>query len=226
MSFPPRPAAPTVARHVPTLTEVIEVQAQPVPAPEVDVVLPEPQPPHEGGWVDDRVPAIDVPELLLADAPLMQPFDAPMALPEAGPVGPQAQGAAAAPVLTEQDRAVLPRAVLRPSALAPSMLDSHPVAGAPAVAAAAAGSPSRLAADAEVRAIDEAQIVQRVHADLQRQIDGMLEYRLREAMAPVLARTTELLVRELRQELSKTMKDVVARAVAQEVARQRSRQGQ
>ena len=68
--------------------------------------------------------------------------------------------------------------------------------------------------------------MQRVHADLQRQIDGMLEYRLREAMAPVLARTTELLVRELRQELSKTMKDVVARAVAQEVARQRSRQGQ
>jgi hypothetical protein len=69
----------------------------------------------------------------------------------------------------------------------------------------------------------EAQISQRVMADLQRQIDGMLEYRLREALAPILARTSEALVRELRQELSKTMKDVVARSVAQEVARQRSR---
>ncbi len=71
--------------------------------------------------------------------------------------------------------------------------------------------------------LDEAAITQRVTLDLQRQIDGMLEYRLREALAPILARTSEALVRELRQELSKTMKDVVSRSVAQEVARQRSR---
>jgi hypothetical protein len=71
--------------------------------------------------------------------------------------------------------------------------------------------------------VDEALIAQRVLVDLQRQIDGMLEYRLRETLAPILARATDALMRDLRQELSKTMKDVVARSVAQEVARQRSR---
>lgn len=70
---------------------------------------------------------------------------------------------------------------------------------------------------------DEAQMTQRVLVEVQRQIDGMLEYRLRETLAPILARTSEALVRELRQELSKTMRDVVSRAVAQEVVRQRSR---
>ncbi len=79
------------------------------------------------------------------------------------------------------------------------------------------------ATEAPSSGVDEALITQRVLADLQRQIDGMLEYRLRETLAPILARTTEALVRELRQELSKTMKDVVARSVSQEVARQRSR---
>lgn len=70
---------------------------------------------------------------------------------------------------------------------------------------------------------DEAQIAQRVLADVQRQIDGMLEYRLREALVPILARVSETLVRDLRQELAKTMSDVVTRSVAQEVARQRPR---
>lgn len=72
-------------------------------------------------------------------------------------------------------------------------------------------------------AFDEALATQRVLADVQRQVDGMLEYRLRESLAPILARTSEALIRELRQELSRTLKDVVSRAVAQEVARQRSR---
>lgn len=215
MSFPPRPAAPTVARHVPTLTEVIEVQPQSLPEPAVDLVVPEPGPEPEPAWMAgqgaDAVERIDVPDLVLAEAEVAV---APsVAAPSEAPV---------APALTEQDRAVLPRAVLRPSALASAAPTSVPAPAAAAAAAAASVPPGDVAA----RGIDEAQIVQRVHADLQRQIDGMLEYRLREAMAPVLARTTELLVRELRQELSKTMKDVVARAVAQEVARQRSRQGQ
>ena len=185
MSFPPRPAVPTVARHVPTLTEVIEVQPQPLPDPVLDVALPLSAEPEPVAAVVDEEPG-----LVLADEPVPS---------------------APAP-LTELDRAVLPRAVLQPAAIV-----------APAVPEPSRPEPLK---SAPVSGLDEAQIVQRVHADLQRQIDGMLEYRLREAMAPVLARTTELLVRELRQELSKTMKDVVARAVAQEVARQRSRQGQ
>jgi hypothetical protein len=71
--------------------------------------------------------------------------------------------------------------------------------------------------------VDEAQLAQRVLADVQKQIDSMLEFRLRESLAPILASAAEALVRELRQELSRTMTDVVARSVAQEVARQRPR---
>ncbi len=69
----------------------------------------------------------------------------------------------------------------------------------------------------------EAQLTQRVVQEVQRQVDGMLEFRLREAIGPVLARHTDAMVQDLRQELSRTLRDVVARAVAQELARQRQR---
>ena len=72
-------------------------------------------------------------------------------------------------------------------------------------------------------AITEAQLTHRILTDVQRQIDLMLEYRLREALAPVLARATDNLVRESRSELASTLRDVVARAVAQEMSRHRSR---
>lgn len=69
----------------------------------------------------------------------------------------------------------------------------------------------------------EGQLAQRVLNDVQRQIDSMLEFRLREALAPVLARHSEAIVRELKDELARTMRDVVARSVAQEVAKLRPR---
>jgi hypothetical protein len=72
-------------------------------------------------------------------------------------------------------------------------------------------------------AIDEEQIVQRVLIDLQRHADLMFEYRLREALAPVLAKLTDTLIRDVRDELAATLRDVVSRAVSQELARQRSR---
>ena len=67
----------------------------------------------------------------------------------------------------------------------------------------------------------EAQLVQRVLADLQRQTDLMLDYRLREVLTPLLARATDNLIREARGELATTLRDMVARAVAQEMARHR-----
>jgi len=112
------------------------------------------------------------------------------------------------PILTEVIDLPAPTPV-PPAAVAEPVLAPTPVAAAPAPGASV---------------LDEAQIAQRVLADVQRQIDGMLEFRLREALAPILHRTAEALVRELRQELSRTMRDVVARSVAQEVARNRSRQ--
>lgn len=71
--------------------------------------------------------------------------------------------------------------------------------------------------------ISEAQLTQRVMGDVQRQIDGMLDFRLREAMGPILARHTEALVKDLREELNRTMRDVVTRSVAQEMAKLRQR---
>lgn len=70
---------------------------------------------------------------------------------------------------------------------------------------------------------DEEHLVQRVLADLQRNADLMLEYRLRQALTPAMARLTDALVSEVREELVVTLRDVVARAVSQELARQRGR---
>lgn len=67
------------------------------------------------------------------------------------------------------------------------------------------------------------QIVQRVMVDVQRRVDSMLEFRLREALTPILARHTEALIRDMRDELSLTMRDVVTRSVAQELAKLRPR---
>jgi hypothetical protein len=72
-------------------------------------------------------------------------------------------------------------------------------------------------------AIQEEQIVQRVLSDLQRQIDLMLETRMRETLTPALNRASDALVRDLRHELASTLRDVIAHAVAQELARHRGR---
>ena len=96
------------------------------------------------------------------------------------------------------------------------------------VAAGASAVPSALltaiAAPLEPAApIDEAQLTQRVLVDLQRQIDLMLEVRLREALAPVLARAADALIRDARKELTAALRDAVARSVAQELARREDR---
>jgi hypothetical protein len=70
---------------------------------------------------------------------------------------------------------------------------------------------------------DEAAVTRRVLEEVQRQIDLMLEYRLREALGPLLARLSDTLIREARDELAATLRDVVSRAVAQEVERHRGR---
>lgn len=69
------------------------------------------------------------------------------------------------------------------------------------------------------------EITQRIWLDLQYQVDKIVEYRMREALAPIMARAGDQLIREARSELSDTLKDVVARAVSQELARQRVGRG-
>jgi hypothetical protein len=67
------------------------------------------------------------------------------------------------------------------------------------------------------------QLTRQVLAELQRQIDGVLEYRVREILTPILARATDAVVREARHELARSLRDVVAQCVAQELQRQRAR---
>jgi hypothetical protein len=205
MNTPMRPATP---RHVPTLTEVIEEDSLHEPAAQVTAepaLEVQPQSP---------VPELSMPVAQPVPPPVPDLQDAP--IPRSMLVDRSAWGAATAPGALSGP--------LRTAALPTS--PSQPVSrqtASPSLHAGAAAVGVSAAAEAAGVGVDEALITQRVLADLQRQIDGMLEYRLRETLAPILARTTEALVRELRQELSKTMKDVVARSVAQEVARQRSR---
>lgn len=90
--------------------------------------------------------------------------------------------------------------VLEPGALPPANDDASP---APAAA--------------------EAELVAAVMRELQPRIDLMFEYRLREALSPLLARLADAVLQDARGELAATLRDVVARAVAHEMARRRGR---
>ena len=70
---------------------------------------------------------------------------------------------------------------------------------------------------------DAAHLVDEVLAELAPRIDLLLESRLREALAPVLARATDALIRDARKELTTALRDVVARSVAQELVRRQDR---
>jgi hypothetical protein len=72
-------------------------------------------------------------------------------------------------------------------------------------------------------AASDVQLTQRVLADLQRQVELMLEVRLREALAPILARASDALVRDARKELTAAMRDIVARSIAKELGRREDR---
>jgi hypothetical protein len=100
-----------------------------------------------------------------------------------------------------------------PETPASSTAEPAPAAAEPAPSAAARSAPE----------LSEEQIVQRILLGLQRQIDAIVEQRLRAAVTPALARLTDALVRELRTELASTMREVVVQAVAQELSRHRRR---
>ena len=69
----------------------------------------------------------------------------------------------------------------------------------------------------------EAQMLQNVLVEVQRQVDLMLEVRLREVLTPLLNRAADSIVRDARAELASTLRDVVARAVTEELSRHRTR---
>jgi hypothetical protein len=105
-------------------------------------------------------------------------------------------------------------AATAPSALSPLPPPPAPRAAAPASAPVAAPVTPPLSEEA---------VVQRVLADVQRQLDLVFEYKLRELLTPALARIADSLIRDTRNELATTLREVVTRAVAQELHRHRGR---
>ena len=71
--------------------------------------------------------------------------------------------------------------------------------------------------------VDEAQLSERVLADVQRQVDALLEHRLREALAPLLAQVADTLAVQAREVLASSLRDLVSQAVTHEIERQRGR---
>lgn len=190
----PNPAA------VPTLTEVIELLS-PTPVGDVGMTSAPRGAPAAAGTPEGAP---------IVTSGLASGQSAPSWTPMTTVVVPTLHEVAVPPV-APPDLPVL-RAVVSPPA-------SIPLAAVPTVAAPAP-TPVQQTVLPE---LSEAQLTQRVLSVVQKQIDGMIEFRLKEAMAPILARHTDALVRELREELTRTMSDVVARSVAQEMAKLRQR---
>ncbi|MFO1220856.1 MAG: hypothetical protein U1E89_21015 [Burkholderiaceae bacterium] len=70
--------------------------------------------------------------------------------------------------------------------------------------------------------VQEARIAEQVMVRLQPQIDVLFEHRMRDALAPAINRLTTALADVVRRQLASTVREIVARAVAEEVARHRA----
>ena len=83
--------------------------------------------------------------------------------------------------------------------------------------AEACGSPSAGLAAEAVEAAEAADLL----VLIQQRIDMVFQTRLREAIAPALARSVDSLLRDLGPELARVLRDTAEQAVAQELARRR-----
>jgi hypothetical protein len=140
---------------------------------------------------------VPVPTEIVA-SPVPSSMTLPAMTPAPGQTSPHVQAAAPEPALGAPAAAPAP-----PPVPVPVPVPVH----APAPVATVA------------HAISEAQLAQRVFTDLQRQVDLMLEVRLREVLAPVLARATDSILRDARKELTAALHDIVSRSVARELRR-------
>jgi len=127
------------------------------------------------------------------------------------------------PVLTEVVSVPGPLREGAPSTPRDANADPAPSAQPAALRDAAEAPPTRGPAAVPPVWPGEDALVRQVLGEVQRQVDGVLEYRVREVLTPILARATDAIVREARHELARSLRDVVAQCVAQELQRQRSR---
>lgn len=138
---------------------------------------------------------------------------------QSAPVAPPIPAPAPAPVAAapEPVHAVAPVAPVAPPAPVQATVPAPVPATPAATQAPPAASRPATASPADV------QLTQRVLADLQRQVELMLEVRLREALAPILARASDALVRDARKELTAAMRDIVSRSIARELGKREDR---
>ncbi len=108
-------------------------------------------------------------------------------------------------------------------ALPKPMLDTM-VAPHPMVEAASRGTsafePQSLSPHAST--LNEAQLSERILADVQRQIDLMIEHQLGAALSPVLSKLTQDFALAAREAVSQSLREVIERAVKQELDRVRA----
>lgn len=123
------------------------------------------------------------------------------------------------PALPPERVPTLTEVVAWPQAVAPASADAQ----LPLPAVEAPPTEADMAAPARALRMADEQLVQGVLIEVQRQVELMLDYRLREVLTPLLTRAADGIVRDARAELASTLRDVVARAVAQELARHRTR---
>lgn len=212
------PAAPHViddrplsADRVPTLTEVVELDL-PAKSPAAAEPFGEPELPGEGA-VAEPAPALP-PEELLADEIIAAAGDETA---DAGPTamaddfllaGLEADDAVEASVPAEAEAEV-------PVAAAASALADAPVGDA-ADADAGIGGVDAVAAvegPAPRPVPDVDAVVGQVLSELLPRIDMLLESRLREALAPALARAADGLIRDTRVQLAVAVRELVQEAV-------------
>lgn len=101
----------------------------------------------------------------------------------------------------------------RPLPVLTEVVEPPPPSAPEGSSAEAGGVPS--AADAE--------FIGRVMRELELQVDLLLESRMREILAPAIARATDELLRETRGDLAALLEDVLSRALVQESSRTRSK---
>ena len=94
------------------------------------------------------------------------------------------------------------------------VVEFEPPPGAPAMTPSVPAS-----APAAPEAFDARELHARILAQVQRQLDASFESRLREAIAPALARYADGLIRDLQADIASTLQGLVARAVEHEQAR-------
>jgi hypothetical protein len=201
-------AAPPSADRVPTLTEVVDLTA---PALDIGPELDAPAWPEAGAREDDPPP-------VQGDAGATPGSEQEAEVPESTAPAQDAVQAVQQQAWPGEGQDLLCDASNPPHVVVWEGIDA-PGADTQAAGPLEAGQPASAIADV-APAIDTTAVVALALAELQPRLDMLLESRLREALAPALARAAEGLIRDARGELASAMNELLQDAVRRALQRQ------